>query len=52
MGWIRARLGESNTMIGAGLVYAVLLQAFPQHAALTHAVAGVLGIGGIVTPKA
>lgn len=51
MGWLRARLGESNTAIGGALLYAVALQAFPQYATVVHAVAGALGVGAIVTPR-
>ena len=51
MGWLRKRFGEQNTAIGAAIVYAALLQALPQYAPIVHTVAGLLGVGLVVTPQ-
>ncbi len=51
MGWLRARLGENNTMMGAGLAYMVALQMFPGYAPLWHGLAAAVGIGGVATPS-
>jgi hypothetical protein len=51
MGWLRARFGESNTAIGAGLLYMVLSAKFPQHRDVIDTVSGVLGVGFVITPK-
>ncbi len=52
MGWLRKRFGESNTAIGAGMLYMAALALLPQHAELIHAVASAAGVGLVVTPKA
>ena len=51
MRWLRNRLGERTTAYGGALLYAAALQAFPGYAALTHTVAGLLGVGLVVTPQ-
>lgn len=51
MGWLRNRLGEKNTAYGGAILYAAALQAFPQYAAVTHMMAGALGLGLVVTPQ-
>lgn len=51
MGWLRARLGESNTAVGVGILYMIAHNAFPQYAALIDGVAAAIGVGHVVTPK-
>ena len=51
MGWLRKRLGERTTAYGGALLYAAALQAFPAYAVITHAVAGALGVGLMVSPQ-
>ena len=51
MGWLKARFGESNTMMGAGLAYMVALQALPQYAPIWHGIAAAVGLGGVAVPS-
>ena len=53
MGWLRKRFGESSTMAGLGVIFAVAIPMVPpQYQMLVQAVGVALGVGGVVRPEA
>lgn len=51
MGWLRARFGEGNTLAGLGIIYLVIRPLVPpQYGLLVDALAGAIGVGGVVVP--
>lgn len=51
MGWLRKRFGEGNTLAGLGIVYLVVRPMVPPaYGPLADAVAGLIGVGGVVVP--
>ena len=51
MGWLKSRLGETNTAMGMGILYFALRSAFPAYGVVIDAVAGVVGVAHVVTPE-